>query len=111
MKCDFYISQEDLIKFKENGTNLTLSDFVKQLNEKFCQTDMKKLRVEVIVDYLKNNRFLEVVDDAIVPTKKGSMLGITREERVSDSGISYEVNVYSNRMLNYILDHIYRIIN
>lgn len=107
MKREFYIYQEKLVDFIIDCDVITLSEYVKILNDNFCEKDMKKLRMESIVSYLITHRFL---DDKLVPTIKGKLLGISQEERFLPSGDKYIVNVYSNNMLKYITDNIYSII-
>ena len=110
MKREFYIYQEELVNFRIDCNAITLSEYVKILNDNFCEADMKKLRTESIVSYLITHNFLNETDKKLIPTLKGKLLGIAQEERTLPSGDKYIVNVYSNSMLKHITDNIYSII-
>ena len=111
MKREFYIYQEELVGFKLSDDTLTLSEYVKILNDTFCEPDMKKMRVEKVISYLIAHRFLKRNDrNMLVPTIKGKLFGIFQEERVCRSGDRYIVNIYPNCVLKYLTDNIYSII-
>ena len=58
IKKKFYLYQEDLIKYKIDIKNITISKLVEDLNSKFGRDDMQKLRTETITNYLTANRYL-----------------------------------------------------
>lgn len=71
MKKDFYIYQEDLIKYEILTNEITISDLVIDLNRKFCVEGMKRLRTETITDYLEIKGYLEFEQEE---RKKGLLL-------------------------------------
>lgn len=111
MKNEFYVFQEDLIQFNIEANNITLSEFVQIINKAFCREGMKKLRVETITKFLCARNMLHVNDKGkIIPTTKGNLWGITEEMRMTEEKEEYRVNIYSKRMLIYLLDNLYNII-
>ncbi len=52
-KRKFYVYQEDLIRYKIVQETVTISQLVEDLNKKYSQDDMQKLRTETITNYLK----------------------------------------------------------
>ena len=94
-KKEFYIYQEDLIKYKESQVPVNLSKFVKDLNIKFCEEDMKKLRTEKITTFLVERGYLlEGEERYRRPTTKGKLLGIfTDTTATKPSLVSSPINV------------------
>lgn len=110
-KKKFYIYQEDLIQYQINRDYITISQMVNELNLKFCQDNMKKLRSEVITDFLVENGFLVLnTNKRKIPTKKGEILGIKYKKYIDLNGIEYEINMYNKRAQKFILDNFYEII-
>lgn len=110
-KKKFYIYQEDLIQYQINRDYITISQMVNELNLKFCQDNMKKLRSEVITDFLVENGFLVLnTNKRKIPTKKGEILGIKYKKYIDLNGIEYEINMYNKRAQKFILDNLYEII-
>ncbi len=102
----FYVFQEDLIKY-EAEDNITISNFVKNLNLMYKVDGMRKLRVEEIIFFLEKRHFLERDNvGKLCPTKKGSILGIHQEIRQSNEGDSFRVNLLSKRAVTYLLDNL-----
>lgn len=111
MKREFYIYQEDLIEYNVCNSDVSITEFVQRLNKTFCSEGMKKLRAEQITDYLVKKGFLEKnADKTKVPTTKGKLMGIGREERIGKDGTRYKVITYTPKGQLYILDQIYKII-
>lgn len=111
MKMEFYIYQEDLIKYNVCDSNVSITEFVQRLNKTFCIEDMKKLRAEQIIDYLVKEGFLERnADKTKIPSTKGKLMGIGTEERIGKDGEIYKVITYTPKGQLYILDKIYKII-
>lgn len=108
LKEKFYIFQEDLISLEPLEKLVCISEIVMRLNELFCAENMKKLRTEIITDYLQKNKYLEVNDNQRkIPTKRGNILGIVTEERKNSKGDMYEINLYNIKAQQYIFDHLY----
>ena len=57
-KEEFYIYQEELIRYKFSHDKLSISKMVVELNKQFCSAGMKKLRIETITNYLVKQGFL-----------------------------------------------------
>ena len=111
MKRDFYVFQEDLIGFKLGIDNVTLSEFARIINQTFGSPDMKKLRVESLIEFLVKKKMIRRDETGIlIPTLKGRAVGINQQTRINTSNKEYMVNVYSKNVLSYILDNIYKII-
>ena len=113
MKKDFYIYQEDLIKYEILTNEITISDLVIDLNRKFCVEGMKRLRTETITDYQEIKGYLEFEQEERKkrPTTLGNLLGIyVRHQLNEKEDIEYDVNIYNRNAQKYILDNLYRII-
>lgn len=52
-KREFYIYQEDLVRYRTKRNCVTISQLVGDLNENYCVENMLKLRTETITNYLK----------------------------------------------------------
>lgn len=111
IKKKFYLYQEDLIKYKIDIKNITISKLVEDLNSKFGRDDMQKLRTETITNYLTANRYLFITEsDKKRPTLKGKLLGIEVGIITDKRGQEIEVDLYNERAQNYILDNLYEMI-
>lgn len=109
-KTEFYIYKEDLIEFHPKK-EMTISQFVEILNEKYCINNMKKMRTKKITDYLLKKGYLCLNDNGKkTPTIKGKLLGIRIAKIQSKSGEIVQVNLYNVRAQKYILDNFYVII-
>lgn len=110
-KKQFYVYQEDLIKYKSNKVPVTISNLVQEFNERFCSAEMKRLRTENITDFLIKQRYLYLdKDGAKRPTEKGKWLGISTQKIANENGKEYLMNMYNSRAQKYIFDNIYEII-
>lgn len=110
-KRKFYIYQEDLIRYSVGRETVTISQMVEDLNEKFSQEDMQKLRTETITNYLTVNGYLTIIDTGKKrPTFKGKILGIEVGHITDKNGQELEVNLYNNRAQKFILDNLYEML-
>ena len=110
-KKKFYVYQEDLIRYKIDMEKVMISKLVEDLNSKFSQENMQKLRTETITNYLMLNDYLTIIDsDKKRPTLKGKLLGIEVGMITDKRGQEIEVNLYNERAQNYILDNLYEMI-
>ena len=110
-KRKFYVYQEDLIRYKLVQETVTISQLVEELNKKYSQDDMQKLRTETITNYLTNNGYLVVNDNGKKrPTFKGKILGIEVGYITDKVGQEIEVNMYNDRAQKFILDNLYEMI-
>ena len=82
-KRNFYIYQEDLIRYEVSQKPLAISQLVEDLNKKYGQENMRKLRTDIITNYLNVMGYL-VVDNKNRkrPTQKGRLLGIEVQVQV-----------------------------
>ena len=72
-KKKFYIYQEDLIRYMVSQEPWTISQLVEDLNKRYSQEDMQKLRTDTITNYLHAKGYLTVDDkNRKRPTQKGS---------------------------------------
>ena len=110
-KKKFYIYQEDLIRYMVSQEPWTISQLVEDLNKRYSQEDMQKLRTDTITNYLHAKGYLTIDDrNRKRPTQKGRLLGI-KVDRITDTeGKEYKVNLYNARAKKYILDNLYEMI-
>lgn len=107
-KRDFYIYQEDLINYTMKEEPVTISKLVEDLNVKYCENDMKKLRPETITNFLLKQGYLLMDENARKsPTPKGKFLGIVVGYISDKDGNKHLINLYNVRAQKYIMDNIY----
>lgn len=110
-KKEFYIYQEDLIKYEIQKEFVSISQLVEDINIKYCDEDMKKLRTTAITDFLQSQGYLFVNETGRKrPTRKGKILGISQGFILDETENKYQVNLYNERAQRYILDNLYDII-
>lgn len=110
-KKKFYIYQEDLIRYEVEQELLTISQFVDNLNKRYCTENMKKLRTDSITNYLCTKGYLILNNEKRkMPTRKGKILGIELGTITDKEGKRHIVNLYNARAKQYILDNLYEII-
>lgn len=110
-KRKFYIYQEDLIRYVIKEDYTIISRLVQDLNNKYCEEGMKRLRTQSITDYLVVKGYLVVGESGKkIPTKKGELLGIKQGYITDETGEEHIVNLYNRRAQEYILDNLYKII-
>lgn len=110
-KKDFYIYQEDLIHYKPYEYDVSISEMVCELNKRFVSSDMKKLRLEQIIDFLIERDILSQEDNKKMPTSKGNLLGVSIKEKINSKSEKYNCIVYDKAAQQYILDHLYEALN
>lgn len=107
-KKEFYVYQEDLIRYEINKDLATISQLVGELNLKYCMEDMKKLRTTQITNFLKSQGYLYLDETGRKrPTRKGNILGINVGYISDEMENKYQVNFYNKRAQGYILDNLY----
>lgn len=109
-KRKFYIYQEELIRYKVSTESITISQLVRDLNDRYCKEDMVKLRTETITNYLSDKGYLFLEDNKKRPTFKGKLLGIEVGCITDRNGQTHEVNLYNERAQKYVLDNLYEMI-
>ena len=60
-KKKFYIYQEDLIRYMVSQEPWTISQLVEDLNKRYSQEDMQKLRTDTITNYLHIQLLLKFI--------------------------------------------------
>lgn len=110
-KREFYIYQEDLVRYRTKRNCVTISQLVGNLNENYCVENMLKLRTETITNYLKKQGYLSVDENNKKrPTLKGRVLGITVGSSTAKNGDRYDVNLYNEKAQQYVVDNLYNIL-
>ena len=109
-KQAFSISHEALKNYRLSAAPIPVSEITKRINELIDESVMKKLKYESITTFLLQSGFLVLTETGDgkktkAPTKQGNAIGITTEERVSQSGM-YLVTVYNAEAQQSILDNI-----
>ncbi|WP_313071174.1 hypothetical protein [Lacrimispora sp.] len=110
-KKDFYIYQEDLIRYKPYKDDVSISEMVCELNKQFVSSNMKKLRVERVIDFLIVKGILSLEEDNIkVPTSKGKLIGLSIKEKINSNNEKYSYIAYDKAAQQYLLDHLYDVL-
>ena len=95
----------------------TITKLVEQLNAGLDTDVYKKLTYKTITDWLKENEYLEEVEDdylghkATVSTKKGNAIGITHSLQRSMTGREYYRVVYDREAQEFVVNIIPAILN
>lgn len=109
-KENFFISFEDIQKFRFSDTPIPISEIAKRINELTENENMKKLTYKNITDWLISIEMLQVETqtdgkNAKRPTQNGNELGITTEIRTGMNG-TYTVVLYNRTAQQFIIDNI-----
>lgn len=107
----FNIPKEKREKIEISKDPIPISVFTYAINKCIDNKKMKKLKASQITAWLKKQGYLDefVSDDGKVfkiLTGKSQAIGITAEERKSDYGRVYKVNLYDENAQRFILDHL-----
>ncbi len=108
-KEEFSLTKEMTEAIKPEG-QVTVSQFVEQLNNMRDEERMKKLVVTRLTAKLREEGYLaEQYSTAFsknitVPTKKGEQMGITKVRRISEKGNEYEVLMYNEEAQKQLLE-------
>lgn len=110
VKQPFQLDYEARKQFRYSESPIPISEIAKRINELIPIEKMQKLSYKYLLDWLIESDFLEVIPDANgkmtrSPTRNGTMLGITVEDRQSPRG-PYSVIVYSREAQRFILDNL-----
>src|SRR5574344_2166512 len=110
----FAITPEQLGNVKLSDEPLSISNFVKLINEQVDISTYKKLKYTTISEWLVSIGllFVETKFDKKRkrPPEKGKSMGIISENRVGYNG-EYEAVLYNKDMQKFILDNIFDIID
>lgn len=112
----FYLSDEDKSQIVISKEPISVSAFVYNINEKVNDRVMKKLKAIQVTSWLERKGYLEEVehDDGRkfkITTEKSSSIGILRQEKISECGRKYSVNLYNEDAQRFIIDHLEDIVD
>ena len=110
VKQPFQLDYEARKQFRYSESPIPISEITKRINELIPIEKMQKLSYKNLLDWLIESDFLKVIPDANGkvtrrPTRDGTMLGITMEDRQSPRG-PYSVIVYDLEAQKFILDNL-----
>lgn len=110
-KYSFYLSKEDREKVEISKEPIPISVFTYAINECIDSKKMKKIKASRITAWLMKEGYLDEItsDDGKafkVLTEKSPIIGITAEDRKSDYGRIYKVNLYDESAQRFILNHL-----
>lgn len=110
-KYSFYLSDEDKKKIPISDTPITISAFAYAINSLIDEKKMKRIKASQITSWLMAQGFLsetEATDGKKfkILTDKSSSVGISSEERRSECGRVYRVNLYDQNGQLFIIDHL-----
>ena len=112
-KVAFFISEEEKKNITVTEDAVSISKFCYRINEN-VPPDMKKLRAADVVRGLEELGYLyeETQKNTILklPTKKGEKIGIKKNEKETDYGVKYIVNLYSENAQRFVLNNLEDII-
>lgn len=108
-KYPFLMTDQMLSDYVPADTALSISEFVKRLNN-LKADNMKKLKNRTVTDFLINAGLLEEYTNSAGmvhkrPTALGLSLGIFTEERNASKG-TYTVTLYNPEAQKYLIDNI-----
>lgn len=110
VKIPFFITAEQLSKFKFSETPIPLSEIAKRLNSLTDNENMKKISYNNLAEWLLNLSmlFIDKKHDGTtmkLPTELGKSIGISLETREGKHG-EYFVTVYDKSAQSFIIDNI-----
>ncbi len=89
---------------------ITISDFVSQINDVRDEKAMKRLTIKTVTEHLISDGYLETKFvngyTRTLLTEKGKALGIRAEEKVSKNGNPYEVFLYGENAQRFIVERL-----
>ncbi|MGI6028509.1 MAG: hypothetical protein ACOX81_03740 [Candidatus Heteroscillospira sp.] len=110
-KYSFYIPKENREKVEISKEPIPISVFAYAINECIDSKKMKKIKASQITAWLMKEGYLDEIESSDgktfkVLTDKSPTIGITAEDRRSDYGRVYKVNLYDENGQRFILDHL-----
>ena len=110
-KEHFYITDKQINLFRLSKTPVSISMFTHSINNHVHSPSMKKLKATEITSWLVANGYLNNVEQDNgeffkVPSEKSENIGIVLEEKESEYGKKYKVNLYSLEAQKFILSHL-----
>ena len=110
-KYTFFISPEKRNDIALSEEPISISGFAYLLNDQIDSKSMKKIKATEMTKWLAKMGYLRKVvhpDGRVFHnvTDAGVKIGITQEERESQSGRKYTVNLYTKSAQNFIVQHL-----
>ena len=115
-KLNFYISPEEREKIEISNEPIPISVLTYKINEHVDNTKMKKLKASQITSWLMKEGYLtefEAEDGKIfkILTSKSAAIGISAQDRKSEYGRTYKVNLYNAQAQCFIIENLDSIIS
>lgn len=102
-KSDFILTTYDGIIEPQ----LTITNFVRNINEANCRGNMKKVSSRAVTDWLFKEGYLELTDgNQKIPTEKGESIGISFIKKKNSYGLAYIVVCYDSNAQKFILENL-----
>lgn len=110
-KLNFYIPPEEREKIEISNEPIPISVFTYKINEHVDNTKMKKIKASQITSWLMKEGYLaefKTEDGKIfkILTNKSATVGISAQDRKSEYGRVYKVNLYSEKAQRFILQNL-----
>lgn len=114
-KYAFYLSDEEKEQIKISTEPISVSSFVYNINEKVNERVMKKLKAVQVTSWLETKGYLGEIEHNDgrkfkITTEKSVSIGISYEERISECGRKYCVNLYNEDAQRFIIEHLDEIV-
>lgn len=110
-KVNFQLTNEEILAIPKIEESISVSELTYILNNTCTRKNVKKLRPTQITSWLRNEKYLTEIthDDGKVfkvITSKASEIGMTSKAMENTYGRKYDVNLYSQKTVEYILTNI-----
>lgn len=110
-KLNFYLSFEERKRIEISKEPIPISVFTYKINELIDNSKMKKLKASQITSWLLKEGYLGEYKDKDgkifkVLTEKSATVGISAQDRKSDCGRIYKVNMYSEEGQRFIINNL-----
>ena len=104
----FKITQEQKIHIPLSDTPLPISAVCDNISSAADLAVYRRLSHNKVTEWLEEKGYLQNIAGSKRKTlnDKSAMIGITREERISQQGKPYTANVYSKEAQQFIIDHL-----
>lgn len=113
-KLPFYISEEQLSRFKYSDTPIPVSEITRRINNLTEDERRKKLNATNITNWLLSINVLKIEElngkPFKLPTYDGTKLGLSVERREKDDGERYYVTLYNRKAQEFVIDNMNSVI-
>ena len=113
-KLNFYIPPEERQKIQITDEPIPISVFTYRINDHIDAAAMKKIRASQITSWLMSEGYLDEIENEggkkfKILTEKSASVGISAQERKSEYGNVYKVNLYSKVGQQFIVANLDKI--